>query len=121
MQFLKNMILIFLDRSKCRAYSDMLSRIPMEFKKMQNKIFMLDINYNLKTFSKSSKPFVLFVSDKSLGGHNLSPLVEIGLTDLPKSGGAMATPVPPIPPGPTPLTLASEPQPLVRRVEPPSR
>ena len=33
---------------------------------MQNKIFMLDINYNLKTFSKSSKPFVLFVSDKSL-------------------------------------------------------
>ena len=82
---------------------------------------ILGINYNIKTFSKSSKPFVLFVSDKSLGGHNLSPLVEIGLTDLPKSGGAMATPVPPIPPGPTPLTLASEPQPLVRRVEPPSR
>ena len=26
----------------------------------------MDINYNLKTFSKSSKPFVLFVSDKSL-------------------------------------------------------
>ena len=26
------------------------------------------------------------------GGHNLSPLVEIGLTDLPKSGGAMAPP-----------------------------
>ena len=24
------------------------------------------------------------------GGHNLPPLVEIGLTDLPKSGGAMA-------------------------------
>ena len=24
------------------------------------------------------------------GGHSLPPLVEIGLTDLPKSGGAMA-------------------------------
>ena len=29
------------------------------------------------------------------GGHNLSPLVEIGLTDLPKSGGAMAPPATP--------------------------
>ena len=31
------------------------------------------------------------------GGHNLppSPLVEIGLTDLPKNGGAMAPPAPP--------------------------
>ena len=26
------------------------------------------------------------------GGHNLSPLVDIGLTVLPKSGGAMAPP-----------------------------
>jgi hypothetical protein len=26
----------------------------------------------------------------SYGGHNLPPLVEIGLTDLPKSGGTMA-------------------------------
>ena len=26
------------------------------------------------------------------GGHNLPLLVEIGLTDLPKSGGAMASP-----------------------------
>ena len=34
------------------------------------------------------------------GGHNLPPLVEIGLTDLPTSGGAMA---PPAPPGMTPL------------------
>ena len=30
----------------------------------------------------------------SFGGHNLSPLVEIGLTDLPKYGGAMAPPAP---------------------------
>ena len=29
------------------------------------------------------------------GGHNLPHLVEIGLTDLPKSGGAMAPPAPP--------------------------
>ena len=29
------------------------------------------------------------------GGHNLSPLVEIQLTDLQKSGGAMKPPVPP--------------------------
>ena len=37
------------------------------------------------------------------GGHNLTPtpLVDIGLTDLPKSGGAMA---PTAPPGTTGLT-----------------
>ena len=29
------------------------------------------------------------------GGHNQPPLVEIGLTDLPKSGVAMAPPAPP--------------------------
>jgi hypothetical protein len=31
----------------------------------------------------------------SFGGYNLPPLVEIGLTDLPKSGGAIAPPVAP--------------------------
>ena len=35
------------------------------------------------------------------GGHNLPPLVEIGLTDRPKFGGAMA---PPAPPGTTGLS-----------------
>ena len=40
MQFLKNVILISLDRSKCTAHSDMLSSIPMKFKKMQNKNFI---------------------------------------------------------------------------------
>ena len=29
------------------------------------------------------------------GRHNLPPLVEIGLTDRPKIGGAMAPPAPP--------------------------
>ena len=37
-----------------------------------------------------------------LGGHNHPPLVQIGLTDLPKSGGAMA---PPAPPGTTGLYI----------------
>jgi hypothetical protein len=39
----------------------------------------------------------------SFGGHNLPPLpVEIGLTDLPKSGCAMASSAPP---GTTPLPI----------------
>ena len=47
-----------------------------------------------KVWKKSGVP-VLF------GGHNLlPPLIKIGSTDLPKSGGAMA---PPAPPGTTPL------------------
>ena len=29
------------------------------------------------------------------GGHNLPPLIKIGLTDLPKFGGAMAPPAHP--------------------------
>ena len=36
----------------------------------------------------------------SFSGHNLPPLVDIGLTDLPKSVGAMA---PPVPPGTSPM------------------
>ena len=31
-----------------------------------------------------------------LGGDNVPPLVEIALTDLPKSGGARAPPAPPL-------------------------
>ena len=31
-----------------------------------------------------------------LGGDNVPPLVEIGLTDLSKSGGAQAPPAPPL-------------------------
>ena len=73
-QFLKNMILISLDRSKCTAHSDMLSSIPMEFKNDAEQNFdtyeypKWAINYSLKTFLKSSTPFVLFISYTSLGG-----------------------------------------------------
>ena len=38
-------------------------------------------------------------------GHNLPPLVEVGLTDLPKSGGAAIAP--PAPPGMIPLITSS--------------
>ena len=34
----------------------------------------------------------------SIRGHNLPPLVEIGLPDLPKSGGAMAPAMTPLMP-----------------------
>ena len=49
-----------------------------------------------RTVGKSGNPGVPVL----FGGHNLPPLVEIGLTDLPKSGGAMALPASP---GTTPL------------------
>ena len=38
------------------------------------------------------------------GGHNLPPLDEIGLTDLPKSKGALGAKAPPATPGTTGLT-----------------
>ena len=40
-----------------------------------------------------------------LGGDNVPPLVEIGLADLPKSGGARAPPAPPLATGLLNLTL----------------
>ena len=43
------------------------------------------------------------------GGHNMHPLVKIGLTDLPKSGGTMA---PPVPPGTITLRLSDAAQKL---------
>ena len=67
---------------------------------------IMDIRFPLKTrkeknnrhrdVGRSENPGVPVL----FGGHNLLPLVKIGLTDLPKSGGAMA---PPAPPGMTPL------------------
>jgi hypothetical protein len=44
-----------------------------------------------------------------LGGHNMHPSVEIGLNDLPKSGGTMA---PPVPPGTITLRLSDAAQKL---------
>ena len=52
----------------------------------------------LRAVGKSENPGVPVL----LGGHNLPFLVEMGLTDLPKSGGAMA---PPAPQGTTGLRL----------------
>ena len=43
---------------------------------------------NIKAIGRSENPEV----PVSFGGPNLVPLVEIGLTDLPKSGGATCIP-----------------------------
>ena len=51
-----------------------------------------------RAVGRSEKPRV----PVSYSGQNRPPLVEIGSTDLPKSGGAMA---PPALPGATPLSL----------------
>ena len=45
----------------------------------------------VRAVGRSENPGVPVV----FSGHNLPPLVEIGLTDLPKSGGTMAPPAPP--------------------------
>ena len=62
----------------------------------RNRIFEMRTTFRAVGRSENSEVPVLF------GGHNLPHLVEIGLTDLPKSGGTMALPAPP---GTTPLTL----------------
>ena len=54
--------------------------------------------YTFRAVGRSENPWVPVL----FGGHNLSPLAQVGLTDLPKSGGAMA---PTAPPGTTGLTL----------------
>ena len=46
---------------------------------------------HFRAVARSENPWVPVL----FGGHNLSPLVEIGLTDLPKSGCAMAHPAHP--------------------------
>ena len=68
---------------------------------------LVKLEFNLKTVGKyyfgtmavrmSENPGVQVL----FGDYNLSPLVEIGLTNLPKSGGAMAAS--PAPPGKTGL------------------
>ena len=42
--------------------------------------------YRSRTVGRSENPGVPVL----FGGRNLHPLVEVGLTDLPKSGGSMA-------------------------------
>ena len=58
---------------------------------------------NFRAVGRSENPGVPLL----FGGHNLPPLVEIGLTDLPKFGGAMALPEPP---GTTGLNFRDNPQ-----------
>ena len=74
-------------RSMYVEFNYLLSFIPT--KQPRNKL--LDIR-------RSGNPGVLAL----FGGHNLPPLVNIGLTYLPKSEGAMA---PPAPPGTTGLYI----------------
>ena len=51
----------------------------------------IEAAYIIRAVGRSENPGVAVL----FGGHNLPPLVEIGLTDLPKFGGAMAPPEPP--------------------------
>ena len=57
-----------------------------------------DFNQNTRAVRGSENPGV----PVSFGGHNMPPLVEIGFTDLPKSGVTVA---PPALPGKTSLSL----------------
>ena len=62
---------------------------------MNNKMAKCNMCY-VRAVGSSVSPGVPVL----FGGYNLPHLVEIELTDLPESGGAMA---PPAPPGTTPL------------------
>ena len=55
------------------------------------KTFIEIIVIYSRAVARSKNPGGLVV----LGGDNVPPLVEIGLTDPPKSGGAAAPPLPP--------------------------
>ena len=61
---------------------------------MKKKIPILQLNMRMqcRAVARSENPVGLVV----LGGNNVSPLVEIGLTGLPKTGGAIAPPAPPL-------------------------
>ena len=59
---------------------------------MRTKIASSTVQCNGRAVARSENPEGLVV----LGGDNVSPLVEIGLTDLPKTGGAKAPPAPPL-------------------------
>ena len=56
--------------------------------KTSEKDYNIDLS---RAVGRSENPGVPVLFD----GHNLPPLVGTGLTDLPKSGGAMKPPAPP--------------------------
>ena len=63
----------------------------MDFKLKVSSCLAFNSGVSFRAVGRSENPGVPVL----FGGHNLSPLVEIGLTDLPKSGDVMAPPVPP--------------------------
>ena len=54
------------------------------FRYIENICLILTMNFRVVGMSENPGVPVLFV------GHNLPPLVDIGLTDLPRYGGAVA-------------------------------
>ena len=70
--------------------------IQIQNKKKPSQLSTLAHKCHFRAVGKSENPEVPVL----FGGHNLPTLVEIGLTDLTKSGGAL---VPPAPPGTTGL------------------
>ena len=66
-----------------------------------------------RAVGRSGNPRVPVLFDEHNLPHWLRPLVEIGSTDLPKSGGAMP---PPAPPGTTPLGSHLNPNPRKNKV-----
>ena len=58
----------------------------------EKKMWLENIRENNRAVARSENPGGHVI----LGGDNVPPLVEIGLTDLPKSGGARARPAPPL-------------------------
>ena len=69
--FWKKYYFVFLDRSKCRANYDMNPSIPLCSKRCKKFFWNMWRSYmgyklHFKYFLKSTKPIVLFVSDRSL-------------------------------------------------------
>ena len=67
---------------------------------MNDKRQMNDFLMNVKPLLGAVARFENLGGHIVLGGNNVPPLVEIGLTDLPKSGGGTCPPGPPACDGP---------------------
>ena len=98
-------------RTKCRNFNhSVLLRLPRLLLRLNFVLYTEQLQYGSEIFwylkflrrvsslvvpyravGRSENPGVPVL----FGGYNLPPLVEIGLTDLPKFGGAMAPPAPP--------------------------